>query len=267
VDVVHAHTPAALAFGGQLDAPMVYTLHHSLEEHWTEFYRYFDDVEYVAISNRQRECFASAANARVVHHGLDVNSFSPGDGAGGYLAFVGRIAPEKGPCIAIDVARAARVPVLIAGDAHPHEREFFHRDFEPRLALDGVRWIGEVDHSAKERTLRGARALLFPIEWEEPFGLVMIESMLCGTPVIALRRGSVPEVVEDNVTGFVVDRPDQMVDAIGRLGSLDRAVIRRRAETRWSAMRMAEEYLDVYRDSIERRESAQTRRLSIVTPA
>lgn len=258
VDIVHAHTAVALPFAHFIDAPVVYTVHHHRVERLTEFYRYFAEVAYVMISRRQSELHPDVLNRCVVHHGLDPGRFRLGEGDGGYVAFLGRFAPEKGPHVAIDAARMAGVAIKLGGEAHWSDREYFKTEVEPRLALPGVEWIGEADHAKKQTLLGGARALLFPIDWEEPFGLVMIESMLCGTPVIAFRRGSVPEVVEDGVTGFIVDDPAQMAAAIARAASLDRAAVRRRAEERWSAARMARQYLDVYTECARRYRTART---------
>jgi glycosyltransferase involved in cell wall biosynthesis len=252
-DVVHMHTPVALTFAQSLHLPVVYTVHHQREQHFVDFYRYFGDADFAMISKRQSELHPEIDHRHVVHHGVDPAAYVPGDGGGGYLAFLGRFAPEKGPHIAIDVARAAGVPLIMAGDVHPHEQLFFEREMLPRLDLDGVRWIGEADHTMKQTLLGGARATLFPIDWEEPFGLVMIESMLCGTPVIAFKRGSAPEVVENGVTGFIVDTPAEMVRAVRDARSLDRAAIRRRAEMCWSADRMAGRYLQVYERAIARK--------------
>ncbi len=256
-DVVHVHAPAGLAFAARLDLPTVYTVHHPVDPRLTEFYQCFGDTTFAMISARQSELHVGVPNRRVVHHGIDPRDYAASDACEDYLAFLGRFAPEKGSHIAIDVARAVGTPLVIAGEAHPHELAFFEREMKPRLALEGVRWIGEVGREGKQALLSKARAMLFPIDWEEPFGLVLIESMLCGTPVIAFRRGSVPEIVEDGVTGFVVETADEMQRAIRRIGSLDRAEIRARAVERWSADRMAAQYVTLYEHAIERRRSAR----------
>ena len=174
---------------------------------------------------------------------------------GTYLAFLGRIAPEKGLDTAIRVARQAKQPLHIAarkplrhgGDANVRaDRRHYEREILPLLDRISTRFVGEVDGAKKDDFLGHASALLFPIRWPEPFGLVMVEAMACGTPVIALRQGSVPEVIEDGVTGFICDDEDEMVDAIGRIDEIDRSRCRQVAEERFSTERMADEYVDVF---------------------
>lgn len=258
-DVVHAHIAAVLPFSRFMDAPMVYTVHHDRVEGMVHFYQEFSNVEYVMISRRQCDLHDEVPNRAVVHHGLDPSRYRLGDGRGGYVAFLGRLAREKAPHVAIDAARAAGVPLLVGGEAHWVDQDYYHDEVEPRLSLPGVRPLGEVGQSKKVELLGGARALLFPVEWEEPFGLVMIEAMLCGTPVIAFPRGSVPEVVEEGVTGFVVRDVDEMAAAIQRVGQIDRRMVRARAEQRWSHLRMAQDYLAVYSAAIERYRTRGTR--------
>jgi glycosyltransferase involved in cell wall biosynthesis len=251
-DVVHAHIPAALPFSPFLDAPMVYTVHHDRVDGMVQFYQEFSTVNYVMISSRQAELQSEIGGARVVRHGLDPSRYVVGDGLGGYALFVGDLAKAKGPHIAIDAARAAGVPLLVAGSAHGDDRAFFQDEIEPRLTLPGIAPVGELAHQRQIELFAGARALLVPIEWEEPFGIPMIEAMLCGTPVIAFARGSVPEIVEDGRTGFVVSSADAMIAALKRAGELDRSRIRARAIERFSRERMAREYLAVYASAIER---------------
>jgi glycosyltransferase involved in cell wall biosynthesis len=169
-------------------------------------------------------------------------SFEPGS----YLAFLGRLTAEKGPEDAIRIAHAAGMPLYIAAKIPRGERKYFRERLEPQIDGDQVRLVGEVNDEAKQKFLAGALALLFPIDWPEPFGLVMIEAMACGTPVIAFRSGSVPEVVDDGVTGFVVNGEAEAVQAIRRLGELDRRQVRARFEQRFMAERMAAEYLRHY---------------------
>jgi glycosyltransferase involved in cell wall biosynthesis len=165
----------------------------------------------------------------------------------GYLAFLGRITPEKGPDVAIRVARAAGLALRIAAKVPRAENRYFNETIRPLLDGNNLRFVGEVNDRQKQAFLGNAAALLFPIDWPEPFGLVMIEAMACGTPVIAWPRGSVREVIEEGVTGFVVDSEAEAVDAIGRIRRLDRGRIRKRFEQRFSARRMAEEYVESYR--------------------
>jgi glycosyltransferase involved in cell wall biosynthesis len=247
-DVVHVNHGAALPFHVHVPVPTVLTIHHARVDDLVEHYRAFDGVAYVAISERQAQIIPEVRISRVIHHGLDPSLYARGEGDGGYVAFLGRFAPEKAPHLAIDAARAAGMRLRIGGTYHEVGAEYYAREMQPRLAAagDGVECCGELGHDAKVELLRGAAAMLFPIQWEEPFGLVMIESMLVGTPVIAFRHGSAPEVIEEGVTGFLVDNAEQMAQRIRELGRIDRARCRERAQSRWSSTRMAREYADLY---------------------
>jgi glycosyltransferase involved in cell wall biosynthesis len=181
-----------------------------------------------------------------VLHGLPENLLTPQPVRPGYLAFLGRISPEKRPDRAIAIARAAGVPLKIAAKVDRVDESYFAEQIRPMLNGADVEFIGEIDDSRKPEFLSGARALLTPIDWPEPFGLVMIEAMACGTPVIAFNHGSVPEIIEHGVTGFIVDDVASAVAAVGRLGALSRLRIRERFEARFTARRMAEDYVSVY---------------------
>ena len=261
-DVVHAHQAHAIAFSAVCPVPTVLTLHHERIEKLVQYYRDFRDVTPVAISRRQAELLPELGTCHVVHHGLDVDRYDAGqrgdrgrrrnEREDGWLAFVGRFAPEKGPDIAIDVARALRLPLRMGGKPHWANGDFFEREIAPRLeqASDLVRWEGEVSFEPKLEMLRGARATLFPIAWEEPFGLVMIESMLVGTPVVAFARGAATEVVDEGVTGFLVRDKGEMIDRVRRIGTIDRARCRARARERFNSMRMTRDYERVYASAI-----------------
>lgn len=212
-------------------------------------YAAFPDMPLVSISDDQRRPVASQANfVSTVLHGLPTHflkgNFNPN---GGYLAFLGRISPEKRPDRAIRIARAAGIPLKIAAKVDKADEKYFREQIEPMLAGGGVEFIGEINERQKGAFLGNAAGLLFPIDWPEPFGLVMIEAMACGTPVLAFRNGSVPEIVEDGLTGKIVDSEEQAIKAIPALLSLDRRCVRRRFEERFSANRMARDYLDLYR--------------------
>jgi glycosyltransferase involved in cell wall biosynthesis len=254
-DVAHVHHWWAVAFSAVCSTPTIHTLHHDRVDAVTEYYGDFRDVSYVAISRRQAELVPELSIRHVIHHGLDIDLYPAGDGAGGWLAFLGRFAPEKGAHLALDAAFASGVPLRMGGKPHWVNERYFEQEVSPRLtrAGDRVTWLGEVASRAKCDLLRGARATLFPIEWEEPFGLVMVESMLVGTPVISFARGAAPEVVEDGVTGFVVRDLPEMVDRIGRVGSIDRARCRARARERFSSRRMARDYERVYEEAVARK--------------
>jgi glycosyltransferase involved in cell wall biosynthesis len=208
--------------------------------------RRFPDAPFVSISDNQREPLPDANWLATVYHGLPVDSFRPSFKPGSYLAFLGRLTAEKGPEIAIRIARAAGMPLHIAAKVPRGERGYFKTTLEPQIDGEMVKLTGEVDDKTKEAFLAGAAALLFPIDWPEPFGLVMIEAMACGAPVIAFRSGSVPEVIDDGVTGFVVEGEHDAVQAIRRLDTLDRRRVRAHFEKRFSSRRMATEYLRLY---------------------
>jgi glycosyltransferase involved in cell wall biosynthesis len=260
-DVVHVNHATALPSTLSYATPVVCTLHHERGAGLVEFYCDFPGVDYVAISERQRQLSPEIPIRHVVHHGLDPASYPAGDGRGDYVAYLGRFAADKGTNVAIDAALAAGVKLRMGGAVHPDSRDFFAREIEPRLfASRGcIECLGELSHRPKLALLQHARALVFPIMWEEPFGLVMIEAMLVGTPVIAFPRGSAPEVVDEGVTGFLVGSQAELTDAIRRVGTIDRARCRARAAERWSHLRMAADYLRVYEDAVSRPRPAHGR--------
>ena len=250
-DVVHSHVAAALPFAPMLDAPLVYTVHHDDGDDYARLQSLYrrSRAHFVAISERQRELMQELADARVIHHGLDPSCHRFGAGDGGYCVFLGRFAREKGPHHAIDAARAAHVPIRLAGAPHWRDVDYFEREIGARLCKPGVTAVGEVGGREKRDLLADACALLFPVDWEEPFGLVMIEAMLSGTPVLAFDRGSVPEIVEDGVTGFVCRDVDEMAMRLREVttdGRFDRAACRRRALERWTSARMVRDYVTMY---------------------
>lgn len=251
-DVVHMNHAAAIPFASTISAPCVATLHHDRVERLVQHYAAFPEVSFVAISQRQAELSPEVSFARVIHHGLDTDLYPSGDGGGGYLAFLGRFAASKGTHVALDVAHGCGMEIRLGGAAHEVDdaQAYFAKEVKPRLARAGEKaiWHGEVSHEPKLELLRGARALLFPIDWEEPFGLVMIEAMLVGTPVIAFGRGSVSEVVEDGVTGFVVHSAEEMAQRAAALDGFDRAACRARARERWSRRRMAQDYAELFEE-------------------
>jgi glycosyltransferase involved in cell wall biosynthesis len=254
-DVIHFHidylhfpatrrcrTPHVTTLHGRLDLPDLPPL-----------YRRFSDVPVVSISDAQRQPLAWANWQGTVYHGLpsDLIQFHPQPE--GYLAFVGRIAPEKRPDRAIEIARRCGRPLKIAAKVDRVDREYFERTIKPLLDGPDVEYVGEIGEHQKSDFFGNAAALLFPIDWPEPFGLVMIESMACGTPVVAWRCGSVPEVIEESVTGFVCDSIDEMVQAALRAGQLSRRRCRQEFESRFQAARMADDYVQIYRRLLDRR--------------
>ncbi|MCQ8279593.1 glycosyltransferase family 4 protein [Acetobacteraceae bacterium KSS8] len=251
-DIVHCHGEFAHAalLGGSA-VPSLTTVHWRLDELDRQlFFRWFDRLQVAAISGAQAACLPGGNLAGIVHHGIPADHYRPGPG-GGPLVFLGRMTDQKRPDRAIRIARAAGAELRLAGGIDVGNPTFFARAVEPFLC-DAVAHVGEVDDRAKQDLLGHASALLFPIDWPEPFGLVMIEAMACGTPVIAWRKGSVPEVVEHGITGFIVDSEDEAVDAVRRLPELDRGQIRAVFEARFTADRMARDYEALYRRLIGR---------------
>ncbi|HEV2098515.1 MAG TPA: glycosyltransferase family 4 protein [Stellaceae bacterium] len=248
-DVIHLHLDyLGYPILRRTETPFLATLHGRLDlPELARVYAIFDDVPVVSISNAQREPLPQAAYIATVQHGIPQRLLLPGFGAGGYLAFLGRISPEKAPDAAIRIAALAGMKLKIAAKVDNVDREYFAERIEPMLAAPHVEFIGEISEDQKSEFLGNAAGLLFPIAWREPFGLTMIEAMACGTPVIAFRNGSVPEVVDEGVTGFILDNEAEAAAATQRLRGLDRAQIRRVFEKRFTARRMAEDYVSVYR--------------------
>jgi glycosyltransferase involved in cell wall biosynthesis len=254
-DVLHFHVdywPNSL-FSRQA-VPFVTTLHGRLDlPEFAAVYRMFPNAPLVSISNNQRTPVPDLGWAATVYHGMPQNLLTPQPVSGerDYFAFLGRISPEKGIERAIRIAQACGVTLKVAAKVDKADEAYFKSDVEPLLATGGVEFIGEINDAQKPAFLSGAKALLFAIDWPEPFGLVMIEAMACGCPVIAFRRGSVPEVMDDGVTGFIVENVEEAIAACGRLGEIDRAGVRARFDQRFTSRRMAQDYLDVYQKLID----------------
>jgi glycosyltransferase involved in cell wall biosynthesis len=251
-DIVHDHTVVGPFYSERYPSlPVVTTIHGPFNEELTDLYRALSPrVPILAVSHAQQRRAPDVPVARVIHHGVDASSFPFGDGQGDeegpYLLFLGRMAPDKGAHRAIEVARKAGWRLLMAAKCRePWEMEYFRTQVEPHLG-DSIRYLGEVSHARKLELLAGAAALLFPIRWDEPFGMVMIEAMACGTPVLAFPEGAAPEVVEHGRTGFLCGDETDMADAVGRLGELDRAECRKAVEGYFSAERMAAEHVEFY---------------------
>ncbi len=223
---------------------------HGRQDLWDPLplYRKFPQMPLVSISDAQRRPLRHLPLrwAGTVHHGLPLDLYRPSAAHRGYALFLGRIAPEKRPDRAIRIARRAGVPLRIAAKVDRADRRYFHEVVEPLLEGADVRFLGEVDDRRKNELLAGALALLFPIDWPEPFGLVMIEAMACGTPVVAWNCGSVPEIVEPNVTGCIVSSEEEAVAALRAVAGFDRRRVRARFEARFGARRMARDYLAIY---------------------
>jgi glycosyltransferase involved in cell wall biosynthesis len=220
-------------------------------------YAGFPEMPLVSISLAQRAPIPDVSFVGNVAHGLPRDLLGPSFSArGGYLAFLGRIAPEKRVDRAIEIARAVGLPLKIAAKVDKVDEAYFHTVIEPLLDQPGIEYVGEIDDRAKSRFLGDARALLFPIDWPEPFGLVMIEAMACGTPVLAFNRGAVAEVIDAGVTGYAVENVGEAVCRIGSVLALDRGQVRRRFEERFTASRMTGDYLGIYAALIEKRAGA-----------
>jgi len=218
-------------------------------------YSGFPNMPLVSISHAQRTPVPDASFVDTVHHGLPRDLLTPNlSPKGGYLAFLGRISPEKRVDRAILIARAVGLPLRIAAKVDRVDEEYFRAEIEPLLASPGVDYIGEIDDRRKSQFLGEASALLFPIDWPEPFGLAMIEAMACGTPVLAFRNGAVAEVIEDGLTGYVVDNVDEAIAKLAHVLELDRARVRRRFEERFSVTRMAHDYVKIYTRLIGKRQ-------------
>jgi glycosyltransferase involved in cell wall biosynthesis len=235
--------------------PFVTTLHGRLDlpEHQPLFAA-FPSVPIVSISNAQRRPLPQAGWVKTVPHGLPEKLLTPQPVKQQYFAFLGRIAPEKGADRAIEIARQCGVPLKIAAKVDKVDREYYEERIRPLIDGSNVEYIGEITDQQKAAFLSAAIALLVPIDWPEPFGLVMIEAMACGTPVIAFNRGSVPEIIEDGVNGFIVEDEQGAIGAAYRLSELSRHAIRARFEERFTARRMALDYLAVYRSLMERQQ-------------
>jgi glycosyltransferase involved in cell wall biosynthesis len=213
----------------------------------------FSEMPLVSISNDQRRPVANANFVATVHHGIPTNLYKPVyNPRGGYVAFLGRISPEKRPDRAIRIARTLGIPLKIAAKVDKVDEAYFREQIAPLLSAPGVEFIGEINERSKTEFLGEAQALLFPIDWPEPFGLVMIEAMACGTPVLAFRQGSVSEIVDQGVTGAIVATVDEAIRMLPQVLALDRRAVRRRFEQRFSSARMATDYVALYRSLLER---------------
>jgi len=251
-DVIHLHIDyLSYPILDRMNTPFVTTLHGRLDlPVLPPLYSMFPHVPVVSISDSQRAPLPEANFIGTIYHGLPAKLLDQGPGDKGYLAFIGRISPEKGPDAAIRIAGEAGWKIKIAAKIDNADKAYFEKEIRHLFELPHVEYIGEINDDRKSEFLGNAAGLLFPIAWCEPFGLAMIEAMACGTPVIAMRNGSVPEVVDEGVTGFIVRSEAEAVAAVGKLSALDRNRVRRTFETRFSARRMAEDYVDIYQELI-----------------
>jgi glycosyltransferase involved in cell wall biosynthesis len=268
-DVIHSHLDwVHLPLLRCLRVPFLTTLHGRLDLPNIEVIgQRFPNAPFVSISESQRTPAPHMNWLATIHHGLPLTLLPFTDQSEEYLAFLGRIDPEKGPDVAIRVAHAAGLPLRIAAKIPRGQNRYFQGTIKPLIEGNGAHFVGEVNDRQKQSLVGKALALLFPINWPEPFGLVMIEAMACGTPVIAWPRGSVPELIEDGVTGFIVESETEAVAAIGRARHLDRRRIRETFERRFSARRMAEAYVESYQTLLKGAHSRTTNHLRGLTSA
>jgi glycosyltransferase involved in cell wall biosynthesis len=248
-DLIHFHLDCwPFSLFSRQSTPFLSTIHGRLDlPELLPIYRANAHVPVVSVSDAQRDPMPWLNWIATVYHGLPEKLLTPKAVEPTYLACLGRIAPEKRVDRAIEIARRCGLPIKIAAKVDPVDRDYFEKQIKPLLALPHVQFIGEIDDSQKADFLSGALALLFCGDWPEPFGLAMIEAMACGTPVIAFKHGAIPEVVEHGQTGFVVSELDEGVHAVKRLVDLSRGMVRRRFEDRFTAARMADDYLQVYK--------------------
>ncbi len=248
-DFIHFHTDYySFSLFSRQKVPSLTTLHGRLDlPELQGVYDTFSSVPLVSISNAQRRPLPQANFIGTVLHGIPEKLLTPQPVTPSYLAFLGRICPEKRPDVAINIARRCGIPLKIAAKVDRVDQEYYDELIKPMIQNADVEMIGEINEGQKPDFLSGAIALLMPIDWPEPFGLVMIEAMACGTPVIAFNRGSVPEIIEDGVTGFVVEDETSAVGAVERLNQLNRHRVREQFDARFTGRRMAEDYLALYR--------------------
>lgn len=265
-DIIHNHMGfQALAFSDFVEVPMVTTLHNALDPEPVRamFYRNVH-LPYISISDYQQKLWPELNYAATIYHGIDTNRFKPcyRHEEKGYFAFLGRLSPEKGPHHAIRIAKALNMKLVMAGKIDHVDRIFYEQEIAHLVDGDQITYIGEVNHEEKVELLRNAAATLCPIEWPEPFGLVMVESMACGTPVFALKNGSIPEVIDPGKTGNFADSVDALIELVKQYKSYDRQQVRQVAENRFSVARMVDEHIDLYEDLVLQKRTKRFQRLT-----
>ena len=247
-DIIHSHVDClSFPLARRAQVPTVSTMHGRLDlKEMLPIYRSYKDLRAVSISDDQRRPIPDLNWVRTIYHGLPKNLLRFSPKTGGYLAFLGRISPEKRPDLAIEIARRAGVPLKIAAKVDRSDRDYFEAVIRPLLATPGIEFIGEINETEKQQFLGGALALLFPVDWPEPFGLVMIEALACGTPVIARPCGSVPEVLCHGLTGFLGSSLEDLIAAVAKISEISRQQCRNEFETRFTSEVMAANYEHVY---------------------
>jgi glycosyltransferase involved in cell wall biosynthesis len=252
-DVIHFHTDYFhFPLTGRISTHVVTTLHGRLDiPDLQPLFNKFRKQPVVSISYSQRDPLPQANWVGNVYHGMPGHLHKMGAGQGNYLAFMGRISPEKGVDKAIEIAIKSGIPLKIAAKVDKADQEYFETEIQQLLSSPLIEFVGEINEREKTSFLGNAIALLFPINWSEPFGMVMIESMSCGTPVIAFKRGSVPEILDDGLTGIIVNNTDEAVEAIKKINTMQRSLVRNVFEEKYTATRMAKDYLKIYESLAE----------------
>ena len=251
-DIVHNHFGwQPLLFKNSINTPMVTTLHGTLADPTEKLmHDQYREAAFISISDSQRRHGPSLNYIATVHNGIDVDSFDYADKPGDYLAFLGRVSPEKGLAYAVQIAKKTGQRLIIAAKIDPLDEQYYDEFIEPLIDGDQIKYIGEIDHKAKVKLLKNARALLSPLQWDEPFGIVTIEAMACGTPVVTINRGSMPEIIVNNKTGFLCSNVDEMIDRIADVDKISRLACREHVEKNFSSRLMAERYLEAYKQVI-----------------
>ncbi|MGH9570613.1 MAG: glycosyltransferase family 4 protein [Candidatus Angelobacter sp.] len=245
-DVIHMNNAPGLTLGRFVDVPLVYTVHHPYEQDLTEFYRQFPEVSYVSISEFQRRKLAMP-RSHTIHHGINIKNYRFQSHKQSYLSFIGRIAPVKGTHLAIAIAQKSGIPLKIAGEIQPLYRAYWENEVKPHVDGRFIEYVGEMGLEEKNGLLGNSMAMVFPIQWDEPFGLVLVEAMACGTPVLALPGGSVEEIVKEGVSGHVRATVEELAKCAKDL-SMAPETVRKYAETFFSRERMVSDYIEFYSD-------------------
>jgi glycosyltransferase involved in cell wall biosynthesis len=243
-DLIHVNSAPGLSFSRFTDLPMVHTVHHAFDQSLAEFYRSFPHVAYVTISDFQREKL-TMPDMRTIHHGIDPSLYTFPDWKREHLSFLGRVAPEKGTHLAIEIAKKAGVPLKIAGEIQPIYKAYWETMVKPQVDGKFIEYVGEVGMEDKVELLGKSRAMLFPVQWDEPFGLVMIEAMACGTPVLAMPGGSVEEVIKEGVSGHVRKTAAELAECARNL-DIPAPIVRGYMEEFFSVERMTRDYISLY---------------------
>lgn len=249
-DLIHLNSAPGLAFSKFINTPFIYTIHHAFDQKLADYYAMFPDVSYAAISEYQRKRL-SLIQARTIHHGISLSRYRFQARKQPWLCFLGRIAPPKGTHIAIEIARKAGIPLKIGGEIQPVYRDYWENMIAPQVDGRFIEYVGEVGGEEKNELLGDSLAMLFPVQWEEPFGLVMIESMACGTPVLAMPGGAVGEVVQEGVSGHLRNTADELAKCAQNL-KIAPETVRDYAEQHFSAERMTEDYIQLYSEALRK---------------